>query len=296
MSPLARRLLVAATLAGGPSALLPACPSGAASPGAASSAAAEGAAPPARDAGGRADADDARASGDAGAVNVDAAARAPGPYELPFLGKRTVYFAVPPAAPSPRRLIANLHGVCNPPGYACGYWVHAGSERGFLVCPTGNATCGPSMASAPTWTEPFERMDEDLEKAIATVADAYPGEVGRDGAVLTGFSRGGYAAVRLAQLHPGRWPYLLVTEADVSLSAPLLRAWGVRAVALVAGEIGGQIAGERKTAEALARQGFPARLWAMPKAGHYYSANIDAIMGEAIDWMLANGETDGGAK
>jgi dienelactone hydrolase len=165
-----------------------------------------------------------------------------------------------------------------------------------LVCPTGNATCGSSQYNAPTWTESFEKMDEDLERAIAAVDGQYPGEVARDGAVLTGFSRGGWAAVRIASLHPGRWPYLLVNEANVSLTVPALRAAGVRAVALVAGEIGGEIAGERKTAAALAKQGYPARLWVMPKAGHFYSANIDAIMGEAIDWLVANGEaSDAGA-
>jgi hypothetical protein len=35
----------------------------------------------------------------------------------------------------------------------------------------------------------------------------------------------------------------------------------------------------------------------MPNAGHYYSANIDEIMAEAIDWVVANGEAaDAGAK
>jgi hypothetical protein len=70
----------------------------------------------------------------------------------------------------------------------------------------------------------------------------------------------------------------------------LLRAAGVRAVALIAGEVGGQIAGERNTAAALAKHGYPARLWVMPHAGHFYSADIDTIMGEAIDWVLTNGE------
>ncbi len=227
----------------------------------------------------------------------DAGPRAAGPYELPFLGKRAVYFAIPPARPTPQRLIANLHGVCNPPGYACGYWLHAASERGFLVCPTGNASCGPGSYNAPTWTEPFDKMDDDLERAIETVSAAYPSEMTRDGAVLTGFSRGAYAAVQIAARTPGRWPYLVLNEADVPLSVPALRKAGVRAVALIAGEIGGQIAGERKTAAALAKQGYPARLWVMPKAGHYYSANIDDIMAEAVDWVVANGEAaDGGTK
>jgi alpha/beta superfamily hydrolase len=134
-------------------------------------------------------------------------------------------------------------------------------------------------------------MDDDLERAIGTVQNAYPGEVSREGAVLTGFSRGAWAAVRIATMHPGRWPYLVLNEANVALSAASLRAAGVRAVALIAGENGGEIAGERRTAAALAKDGYPARLWVMPKAGHFYSSNIDEIMGEAIDWVLAQGET-----
>jgi hypothetical protein len=203
---------------------------------------------------------------------------------------------VPTSRTTPQRLVANLHGVCNPPGYACGYWVHAASDRGFLVCPTGNSSCGPGQYNAPTWTEPFEKMDEDLERAIGTVDAQYPGEMTREGAVLTGFSKGAYAAVRIVALHPGRWPYLVLNEADVTISAASLRTAGVRAVALIAGEIGGQIAGERRTLAQLQKAGYPARLWVMPKAGHFYSSNIDDIMGEAIDWVVAHGEAaDAGA-
>jgi hypothetical protein len=222
---------------------------------------------------------------------VDAGPRDPGPFEIPFLDKRTAYTVAPTSRAKPQRLMVNLHGMCNPPGYACGYWVHAASERGFLVCPTGNGSCGAAAYNAPTWTESFEKMDDDLERAIGVVMARYPEEITRDGAILTGFSKGAYAAPRIAAMHPGRWPYLVLNEADVSLDVPSLRKAGVRAVALIAGEIGGQIAGERKTVATLTKQGYPARLWVMPKAGHFYSANIDAIMAEAIDWAIANGET-----
>jgi len=218
------------------------------------------------------------------------APRAIGPFELPFDAKRTVYFAIPPSARGPHRVIANLHGMCNPPGYACGYWTGAGSEQGFLVCPSGNSTCGPGAFNAPTWTEGDDAIDRDLEHAIAAVDAGYPTEMTREGAVLTGFSRGAYAAAHIASLHPGRWPYLLLTEADVPLDARTLRAAGVRAVALVAGEIGSQIVGERRTYEKLRSQGFPVRLWVMPRAGHYYSANIDDIMREALAWLVRSDE------
>lgn len=78
--------------------------------------------------------------------------RAIGPYQLPFLPKRNVYYAVSRSTKLPARLVTNLHGVCNPPGYACGYWTESASKVGFLVCPEGNSTCG--AGGPPTWTEP----------------------------------------------------------------------------------------------------------------------------------------------
>jgi enterochelin esterase-like enzyme len=140
-------------------------------------------------------------------------------------------------------------------------------------------------------------MDSDLEKAIALVDSKYPGEISRDGSILTGFSMGAYAAYMIAQKHPGRWPYLILNESDVPLEKATLETAGVKAVALIAGEIGSQVAGERKTAAKLEKQGFPARLWVMKGAGHHYSADIDNIMAEAIAFVLSEGATptDGGS-
>jgi len=221
------------------------------------------------------------------------AAREIGPWSTPLASgsKRNVFFVAPRESTceaKPHRLIANLHGLCNPPGYACGYWTGAASDRGFLVCPEGNSTCG--AGGPPTWDESFDAMDADLERAIGDVSAMYPDEVDRRGAVLTGFSRGAYVAPFVAQRHPNRWSYLVLVEADVSLDAWWLRKAGVKAVALLAGEYGTQIGGERATVEKLRKQGFPARFWMMKRAGHHYSADIDALMGEAIDWVVRQGE------
>jgi hypothetical protein len=238
--------------------------------------------------------DDARAPATATTRPIDAApppaaSREPGPFEVPFPAapNRTIYYVVPRSTAKPARLLANLHGVCNPPGYACGYWVEAAASVGFLVCPSGNARCGNIPQGSPTWTESFPAMDADLEKAIAEVDARHPGEIGREGSVLTGFSMGASAAYQIARMHPDRWPYLVLVEANVPLEKKHLEAAGVRAVALLAGEIGGQIAGERRTAERLAKEGYPARLWVMKGAGHHYSADIDALMQEAIAFVLA---------
>lgn len=208
--------------------------------------------------------------------------RAVGPFEIPLTSTRKVFYAAAPE-PSRRRLIANLHGVCNPPGYACGYWTHAASERGFLVCPEGNTTCG--AGGPPSWDESFAEMDRDLERAIDAVDGATGGALAREGAILTGFSRGAWAAPAIAAMHPGRWRYLILNEADVTLTRAGLEAAGVEAVVLMAGEWGTQLAGERATVERLQREGVRAKLIVMPKAGHYYSANIDALMGEAMDFV-----------
>ena len=217
---------------------------------------------------------------------ADASAPAPretGPFELAFAARRNVYFTLP--ATTQKRLIANLHGMCNPPGYACGYWTSAAKEEGFLICPTGNATCGGGASAPPTWTEGTSAVDRDLEASIAVVDAAYPNEMSRDGAILTGFSRGAYLAPDIAAMHPGRWPYLILNEANVPLDAKRLRAAGVRAVAMIAGEYGSELAGERATVKRLKAAGFPAEMYVMPKAGHFYSANINDIMAQAITFV-----------
>jgi predicted esterase len=230
---------------------------------------------------------DAAKPGEADVPN-EAVARGIGPYELPFLPNRSAYLVLPASGESPRRLVANLHGLCNPPGYACGYWTRAASEVGFLVCPEGNSRCGPGAYNAPTWTESFEAMSEDLERAVEATSNAYPGEITREGSVLTGFSRGAYAAAAIASAHPSRWRYLVLVEADVTLTVPMLRQAGVKSVAMLAGERGSQVAGEKATCESLAKQGYPARLFVMPKVGHAYSADIDERMREALAFVLAH--------
>lgn len=209
-----------------------------------------------------------------------------GPFETPFLGKRKVWW-VAPRTEGPHRLMAMLHGVCNPPGYTCGLWAETAKDLGFLVCPEGDGNCGPSMYDAPTWNEGDTKIDEDLERAISTVETHHPGELARQAPVLLGFSRGAYVAVKIAAAHPGRWPYLVLIEATPALTEKQLRAAGVKGVALLAGEIGSQIQGEKKTAQALAQQGFPARFWVMPGAGHHYSSDIEGILREAVEWVAS---------
>lgn len=213
--------------------------------------------------------------------------REPGPFSIEFLPKRSAYVVAARDATRPARLIAMLHGLCNPPEYACGLWEPSAPALGFLICPAGDGSCGKAQYDAPTWIEGDAEIDADLERAIARTVEVFPDAIERDDAVLCGFSRGAYVAVKIATAHPGRWPYLVLNEANVTLSVDQLRAAKVRAVALIAGEFGGQIVAERATVARLQKAGFPARFWPMPKAGHWYSDDIARIMTESIDFVTS---------
>lgn len=215
-----------------------------------------------------------------------------GPHELALEPGRPIYYASPRGGARPLRLVAHLHGVCGGPPYACGKWLSAGVEVGAVVCPTGNAKCPDSPASvlpsweAPSWSELVAIMNEDLEASVAKVEAKHRGSIRRDGAVLTGYSRGAYAAAVIARQHKDLWPYLVLIEANVSLTAASLRAAGIHAVALVAGEQGDQIGGMRATVEALDKDGFPARLFVMKKTGHLYSEDVEVVMRDALAYVL----------
>lgn len=224
---------------------------------------------------------------------------ADGPRSLPLTPDRAVFYALPfvsstaPAGGRPWRVIGHLHGICYPPSYSAGRWLDAAAGVGALVAPTGNARCGdagvgPPSWEAPSWEELVAIMDGDLERSITKVSAKHPGSIRRDGAVLTGFSRGAYAAPVIARMHPGRWPYLVLIEANVPLSADGLRRAGVRAVALLAGELGTEIAGERKTDAELTRAGFPSRLFVMPKVGHLYPDDMERLMADALAFVLSH--------
>jgi hypothetical protein len=219
--------------------------------------------------------------------------RADGPHELPLGPGRSIYYARPLKGARPSRIVGHLHGMCYPPSYSCGKWLGAAVDVGVLVCPTGNARCGdagigPPSWEAPTWEELVTIMDGDLERSIAKVEAQQRGSLQREGAVLTGFSRGAFAAPVIARMHPGRWPFLVLIEANVPLSAASLRKAHVRAVALVAGEVGTEIAGERKTVTELVNAGFPARLFVMPRVAHLYSDDMERIMADALAFVLAH--------
>jgi hypothetical protein len=194
---------------------------------------------------------------------------------------------VRPAVEAPfARLIVGIHGVCTPPSFVCGSWARAASAHGLLVCPTGDDVCEASPGG-PTWSEPAQEVEADIERSVAVVVERTGARFSRDDAVLYGFSRGGYLAPQIVVRHPGRFRYLVVNEADPTLDPAALRLAGVRAVALFAGEWGQMVEASKRNAERLEAGGVPARLWIMRKVSHWYSDDIDDLMREALAWLVA---------
>ena len=232
-------------------------------------------------------------------------ARTDGAHEIPLTPERAIYYARPLESPEsaagarPWRLVGHLHGICHPPSYSAGRWLGAAVDVGVLVTPTGNARCGdanlgPPSWEAPSWEELVAAMDADLERSIAKVEAKHRGSLRRDGAILTGFSRGAFAAPVIARMHPGRWPLLVLIEANVPVSAASLRKAGVRAVAWLAGEVGTEIAGERKIDADLRSAGFPSKLFVMPRVAHLYPDDMDSLMREAFQFVLSHDGNENG--
>jgi hypothetical protein len=213
-----------------------------------------------------------------------------GPHEeLSLDAGRSIWYAAPKDAGA-ARLIGHIHGVCGAPSYACGKWIGAGTAAGVMVCPTGNAKCGdsplgPPSWEAPSWLELVGIMDHDLETAITKVG-AKRKTFTREGAILTGYSRGAFAAPAIARAHPNRWRHLVLIEANVQLTTKGLEAAGVKSVALVAGEYGDQIQGMQKTEAALTADGYPAKLFIMKHTSHPYSADMEDVMSAALTYVL----------
>jgi predicted esterase len=203
-----------------------------------------------------------------------------------MLPGRSVWYALPRALDE-HRLIATLHGQCGAPSYACGTWIDAGTELGYMVCPTGNEHC-TSPIGPPMWDESFVLMDQDLERGISIAQKKLDGGIARDDEVLVGYSRGGWAAIEIISYKPGRWPYLILIEADVTIKKTYLDACKVRAVAMIAGEHGTELPGEQKSVDALKAAGFPAEMFVMPNTAHLYSANIDDVMRHALAFVTAH--------
>jgi alpha-beta hydrolase superfamily lysophospholipase len=197
---------------------------------------------------------------------------------------RAVFYAPQNGAASPRPVTVLLHGLCGDPRRACEPFVSASTERGWLVCPRGEDSCG----GGARWRLRPDDDERRVEESLQALARERTGQVDVGAPrILVGFSLGGIAAVRIAQSAPlsGVYSGLVVIASQVRPDAALLRKAGVKRVVLAAGDLDLTSAPLRDDARRLELEGLPTRFVSLGHFGHGYPADMEERMREPMAWV-----------
>jgi predicted esterase len=191
--------------------------------------------------------------------------------------------AYPPRDDSaPRPAIVYLHGMWASPEDSCGYFEHAATPFGFLVCPRGNAP----LNDGRMWAGNYASVAPQVHAALDAAAAMGPGKLDRaGGGTLMGFSNGAYFAVEVAASEPGRWTGLVLISMRLELDVQLLRGAGVRRIVLAAGEHDASVASMKALAERTDAAGLPTRFISLGPVGHQFPDDMDARMCDAVAWV-----------
>jgi predicted esterase len=184
-----------------------------------------------------------------------------------------------------RPVIVFLHGMCDTPENECGM-LHAGVERtGFLVCPRANGSCNNGGA---IWRGSPESKRSLVDQSLAALSAEYAGAARTDRDVtLVGFSQGAYLALDMVAREKGPWSSLVLMSASVKPDARVLEKAGIRRVLLAAGDFDGARPAMQRAVEQLVADGFDARWKSMGPVGHQFAADMNAWMGDALEWVRA---------
>jgi predicted esterase len=204
------------------------------------------------------------------------------------------YAPVDTAAPRPA--IVYLHGMWASPEDSCGYFEHATTPFGFLVCPRGNAPLAGRhvSGSAGAWSTPDGRMwtgtystvAPQLRAALDAAGRLLPGKLDRAASgTLIGYSNGAYFAVEVACSEPGRWTGLVLLSMRLELDVARLTAAGVQRVVLAAGEKDGARASMQALATRTDAAGLATRFVSLGETGHQFPPDLDARMCDAVAWV-----------
>ncbi len=186
--------------------------------------------------------------------------------------------------------VVMLHGMCSDALATCDYWSRAGRAGTFLICPTGNARC----QGAPNWAGSAEAKASFLDSVIDTIDRRYgPTLAAPGGDILIGFSRGAFVARDVAYARPARYRGLVLIGAALRPDAARLKASGIEAVVLAAGDYDGARPMMRQAAAELTSAGLPARFMSTGKIYHRLPDDLEPLMAEAIAWIGAQGSATG---
>lgn len=209
------------------------------------------------------------------------------PERLTLRGDRSPLYAVPAkVVDTPKPLTLYLHGICGDPSNGCAAFAESVTDASWLLCPSAPTAC---PGGGGTWSAPTETLVDALHRAEVRALEKAPESIDATRPrVLIGFSQGGYRVVDLLRAEPGRYRSALVIGADVKFSKRSLEKAGVRRVALGAGRYDMTFRAMRKTAEALAHEGFPVRFVDLGRVGHTYVPEPGSeSLYEALAWLEA---------
>ncbi len=185
-------------------------------------------------------------------------------------------------------LFTMLHGMCGTGADICGFSAGLTSGRGFMVCPSGNDTCG----DASDWRGDGGEKARFLADSVGSARDLLGLGLDRSrGDVLMGFSRGAFVARDVAYESKGEWVGLVLIGAATLPDADKLEAAGIRRVVLASGEFDGA----KKTMVAAARKlcsnGLPARFVSLGPIYHALPTDLAERLGPSLDWVREEGST-----
>ncbi|MCC6525708.1 MAG: hypothetical protein IT373_23870 [Polyangiaceae bacterium] len=195
--------------------------------------------------------------------------------------ERRIELFAPASAGPDRPLVVMLPGACGEAHPVCERWRASSSARGWLVCPDGPSACEDGE---PDWHGDPLAQAAYLDAAVAEARGAY-GRLGSGEDVLMGFSRGAFAARDIALAQPGRWPKLVLVGAALRLDPAAVRAAGIEAVVLAAGELDSAHGSMVGATARLAASGIPARFLGLGPIYHQLPHDFARYVDEALAWL-----------
>jgi predicted esterase len=198
--------------------------------------------------------------------------------------------AVPPRpGDGKRKVVLLLHGMCDSPENECPELVSEATRDRWLVCPRANLACD---GGGTIWSGLPKQRTELVETALARMAAAFPERVDIEhDVVLAGFSLGSFVALDVAQRSRGRFAKVLLIGAKIYPDARLLRQAGVESILLAAGDRDMMKWHMVEQARRLERRGTRAKFIGLGNVGHWFAADMNAWLGDAIGWL--DGARDG---
>ena len=121
--------------------------------------------------------------------------------------------SIPLGATSSRPVLVAVHGVDDTPEKQCAVWRGIVGDRGFVLCPRGFPHVGKQHHGF--YFRSVEQLGEEIDGALASLHERFPGYVDDASMIYTGFSQGATFGVDLVARDPKRFPRVVLIEGGV---------------------------------------------------------------------------------